>query len=98
MNNLLNNAIKYAPKSERIDVRLGRVRGAKGGAQIEVQDYGPGIPEKDLVMIFQRFYQISADDHRKKLDGLGLGLFITKGIIEQHGGAITARSEVGKGS
>jgi len=98
MNSLLNNAFKYAPESERIDVRLSRTRGAKGMAQIEVQDYGPGISEKDLERIFNRFYQITADDHRKKLTGLGLGLYIAKGIIEQHGGEITARSEVGKGS
>src|SRR5215470_9823689 len=98
MYSLLNNAFKYAPESERIDVRLSRTRGAKGMAQIEVQDYGPGISEKDLERIFNRFYQISADDHRKKLTGLGLGLYIAKGIIEQHGGEITARSEVGKGS
>src|SRR5262249_45779221 len=98
INSLLNNAFKYAPQSDRIDVRLGRPRGVKGMAQIEVQDYGPGIAEKDLDMIFRRFYQISADNYRKKLNGLGLGLFISKGIIEQHGGEITARSEVGKGS
>ena len=98
VNNLLNNAIKHAPRSDRIDVRLGRARAGKGTAQIEVQDYGPGIAKSDLEVIFKRFYQVSADDRQKTLNGLGLGLFIAKGIIEQHGGSITAQSEVGKGS
>jgi two-component system, chemotaxis family, CheB/CheR fusion protein len=98
VNNLLNNAIKHAPGSDQIDVRLGRARAAKGTAQIEVQDYGPGIAKSDLEVIFKRFSQVSADDRRKTLNGLGLGLFIAKGIIEQHGGSITAQSEVGNGS
>jgi two-component system CheB/CheR fusion protein len=98
MNNLLNNAIKHAPQSERIDVRLGRAGSAKGMAQIEVRDYGPGVAKEDLEMIFKRFYQISAADQRKAVNGLGLGLFIARGIIEQHGGSIIVRSEVGKGS
>lgn len=49
-------------------------------------------------MIFKHFYQISDGFQRKTLDGLGLGLFIPRGIIEQHGGSITAQSEVGKSS
>jgi two-component system sensor histidine kinase ResE len=67
-------------------------------AQIEVRDYGPGVAKEDLEMIFKRFYQISAADQRKAVNGLGLGLFIARGIIEQHGGSIIVRSEVGKGS
>jgi signal transduction histidine kinase len=78
-------------------VRLA-TRAAKGMAQIEVQDYGPGIAKEDLETIFKRFYQISATDQHKSVDGLGLGLFIARGIVEQHGGSITAQSEVGKGS
>jgi signal transduction histidine kinase len=97
LNNILINAIKHAPQSEKIDVRLGLRRGAKDMAQIEVQDYGPGIAPDNIGTIFNRFFQVAADKRLAK-GGLGLGLFIAKGIIEQHGGAITARSKVGDGS
>src|SRR5215813_1480420 len=88
LNNLLNNAIKHAPQSPRIDVRLSRANtGGRERAQIEVRDYGPGIAPENLGRIFNRFNQISADGRQP--GGLGLGLYIAKGIIEQHGGAIT---------
>jgi two-component system CheB/CheR fusion protein len=97
LNNLLNNAIKHAPQSDRIDVRLSRANTGGGErAQIEVRDYGPGIAPENLGRIFNRFNQISADGRQPT--GLGLGLYIAKGIIEQHGGAITVRSKPGEGS
>ncbi len=99
MNNLLNNAIKHAPQSDRIDVRLSRVKSDSGPpqARVEVRDYGPGIPPENMETVFNRFYQVSADG-RQPSSGLGLGLFIAKGIIEQHGGAITVESKPGKGA
>jgi len=98
LNNILNNAIKHAPESDRIDLRLSRANtdGAAAHAQIEVRDYGPGIAPENLGRIFNRFNQISADGRQPK--GLGLGLYIAKGIIEQHGGAITVQSKPGEGS
>jgi two-component system phosphate regulon sensor histidine kinase PhoR len=98
LNNLLNNAIKHAPQSDRIDVRLGRANTDSGAAhaQIEVRDYGPGIAPENLGRIFNRFNQVSADGRQPK--GLGLGLYIAKGIIEQHGGAIAVKSKLGEGS
>jgi len=98
LNNLLNNAIKHAPQSDRIDVRLSRANTDSGAAhaQIEVRDYGPGIARENLGRIFNRFNQILADGRQPS--GLGLGLYITKGIIEQHGGAITVQSKLGAGS
>jgi signal transduction histidine kinase len=98
LNNILNNAINHAPQSDRIDVRLSRANtdGGAGHAQIEVRDYGPGIAPENLGRIFNRFNQISADGRQPK--GLGLGLYIAKGIIEQHGGAITVESKPGEGS
>jgi two-component system CheB/CheR fusion protein len=97
LNNLLNNAIKHAPESERIDVRLSRANTGGGEhARIEVRDYGPGIAPENLGRIFNRFNQISADGRQP--DGLGLGLYIAKGIIEQHGGAISVQSKPGAGS
>jgi two-component system CheB/CheR fusion protein len=98
MNNLLNNAIVHAPLSDRIDLRLSRTNTDSGPpqAQVEVRDYGPGIPPEDLKMVFNRFYQISED--RRPRSGLGLGLYITKNIIEQHEGEITVQSKLGDGS
>src|SRR5262245_45963786 len=98
LNNILNNAIKHAPQSDRIDLRLSRANtdGGAAHARIEVRDYGPGIAPENLGRIFNRFNEISADGRQPK--GLGLGLYIAKGIIEQHGGAITVRSKPGEGS
>src|SRR5262249_33646611 len=83
LNNVLNNAIKHATQSDRIDVRLSRANTNNGAAhaQIEVRDYGPGIAPENLGRIFNRFNQISTDGLQPK--GLGLGLYIAKGIIEQ---------------
>jgi len=99
MNNLLNNAIVHAPQSDRIDLRLSRTNTDSGPpkAQVEVRDYGPGIPPEDLKTVFSPFYQIS-DDKRRPRSELGLGLYIAKNIIEQHGGEITVQSKPGDGS
>jgi two-component system CheB/CheR fusion protein len=92
--NLLNNAMTYAPQSKQIDVRLHRV-GQE--AEIQVQDYGKGIPEADLPHLFSRFYQAARGDKRSN-KGLGLGLYIAHEIIEAHSGQMSVASEVGKGS
>jgi signal transduction histidine kinase len=99
VNNLLNNAIIHAPQSDRIDLRLSRTNTDSGPpqAQVEVRDYGPGISPENLKTIFNRFYQIS-DDKRQSRSGLGLGLYIAKNIVEQHGGEITVQSNPGGGS
>jgi two-component system, chemotaxis family, CheB/CheR fusion protein len=99
LNNILHNAIKHAPQSDRIDVRLSRadIDGVAPHAQIEVRDYGPGIAPENLGMVFNRFNQLSVDGGQPS-SGLGLGLYIAKGIIEQHGGAITVQSILGEGS
>jgi len=112
--NLLENAVRYAADSKQIDLRLSRVReGGQPGAekkagkqkqppatdqaQIEVQDYGRGIPPEDLSSLFTRFYQVNRDDRPAK-SGLGLGLFICRQIVEQHGGTVTVSSAIGQGS
>jgi two-component system CheB/CheR fusion protein len=92
--NLLNNAITYAPSSERIDVRL---RLAGNMAEIEVQDYGQGIKPEHMARLFSRFYQV-ADGTQKAGHGLGLGLFISRQIVTGHNGTITARSAPGEGT
>jgi two-component system CheB/CheR fusion protein len=92
--NLLMNAMTHAPQSKQIDVRLRRV---DSEAEIQIQDYGKGIPEADLPHLFSRFYQ-SAQNSRRSKKGLGLGLFITRELVLAHSGQISVVSEVGKGS
>lgn len=91
MVNLVNNAVKYAPDSHEIDIRVSR-RGAF--ARIAVQDYGPGIMPEHLPRIFERYYRSASHN----VSGLGLGLYIISEIIKQHGGEAGAESKPGKGS
>jgi two-component system CheB/CheR fusion protein len=97
VDNILQNAIKYAPNGKKIDVSLRRDGREQEQAVLDVRDYGPGIAAEELPFIFKRFYQ-AASEGRPAESGLGLGLFIAKGIIEQHGGTISVKSTVGKGS
>lgn len=69
--------------------------GAGGQARVEVRDVGPGVPEDHLDRIFEPFVRLDASSGRR---GAGLGLTIARGIVEAHGGTVTARSEPGAGS
>ncbi len=91
--NLLDNAIKYTDRG-RIAVRLG---GTPITAWCEVEDTGPGIPPEAQARVFERFYRVDPARTRER-GGTGLGLSIAKHIVELHGGAITLRSEPGRGS
>ncbi len=97
--NLLANALKYAPESDRVDVRIRRVheQGALEVAELEVQDYGRGIAASDLPHIYTPFYQ-AADRYRPRQSGLGLGLYIVQQIVTAMGGLIEARSSEGRGT
>jgi two-component system sensor histidine kinase VicK len=90
--NLLTNASKYSPLKTVIRVSSERV-----GEHIRlgVEDNGPGIPREQLAGLFERFYRIR---HNSDEPGIGLGLAISKGIIEAHRGQIGVESEVGKGT
>ncbi len=89
--NLLSNAIKFTDEGGTITLRVASV-----GSEVRfsVTDTGAGIPGDHLESIFDRFWQVSQGDRR----GLGLGLFISKCIVEAHGGRIWTESAVGKGS
>jgi signal transduction histidine kinase len=89
--NLLSNAIKFTDEDGTISVRVASV-GSE--ARFSVADTGAGIAGNHLESIFERFWQVSQGDRR----GLGLGLFISKCIVEAHGGRIWTESEIGKGS
>lgn len=84
VSNLLDNAIKYSPDGGHVDVQV-RADGHEL-VRVSVRDHGIGIPKEKRAEIFKRFYQAHANEHRS---GLGLGLFISQQIVEQHGGQIT---------
>ena len=92
--NLLDNAIKYTPAGGSARLALGREGDA---AIIEVSDTGRGIPAEALPHVFERFYRQS-DPGDGRVNGFGLGLAISKWIVEAHGGTIEASSHPGSGS
>jgi signal transduction histidine kinase len=92
--NLVSNALKFTPKGGR--VRLGASR--EGGfVRVSVADTGVGIPREDLHDIFDKYAQARSRATRSE-KGTGLGLYITRQLVELHGGKISVQSEVGKGS
>ncbi len=101
LTNLLNNAIKYAPDGGviRIGGWTSRPSDHDGPARVVifVADQGIGIPQEELGHIFDRFYRVDSS-LRRGTAGAGLGLYLTKAIVEAHGGQIWARSEPGKGA
>jgi len=91
LTNLLSNALKFTPEGGQVVIRACAVPGA---VRITVADSGDGIPPEDVPQLFERFWQGDAGDGR----GAGLGLAISKGIVEAHGGRIWVESRVGEGS
>ncbi len=95
LNNLIGNAIKFTPPQGK--VTLAAQRDGLGWVQVSVADTGPGIPPEQADKIFDEFHQIPQAG-RPKVKGMGLGLTITKKLLEMHGGKIWVQSEPGKGS
>ncbi|WP_423147359.1 PAS domain-containing sensor histidine kinase [Rubrolithibacter danxiaensis] len=91
--NLINNAIKYAPESLEIILRI---KNESNFAVISIQDKGPGVPADKIPLLFDRYYQAQPSGFNNS--GLGLGLYISSDIVKRHGGKIGVDSEVGKGS
>jgi signal transduction histidine kinase len=89
--NLITNSIKFTPPGGSI-----RVRAERDGADVRfcVTDTGAGIPADMLESVFERFWQVGKNDRR----GLGLGLYISKCIVEAHGGRVWVESTIGGGS
>ena len=94
LDNLVENAVKYSPEGGEVQVRVWREGGA---ARLSVTDRGIGIPPGDLPYLFERYHRGTNVDDRR-FSGLGLGLYICRGIAEQHGGRIWATSTLRQGS
>ena len=90
--NLLSNAVKFTPTGGRVDVSA---RLDDGQVEIAVRDTGPGIPAEHLQTIFEEFEQ-STDG--KQAEGTGLGLPLSRKLVELHGGLLWVESEPGRGS
>jgi PAS domain S-box-containing protein len=94
IDNLVSNALKFTPEGGRVEVRASARRGI---ARIEVCDTGMGIPEGEQEQLFERFFR-TARAQDEAIPGVGLGLSITKAIVEAHGGRISVRSVEGRGT
>jgi signal transduction histidine kinase len=93
LTNLINNAIKYAPKSEEIKVHIERT---DQFVKVSVIDEGPGIAPEKVPNIFDRYFR--AENSGYHSSGLGIGLYICSEIIKKHQGEIGVNTELGKGS
>ena len=93
--NLVDNAVKHSPEGDAVSLRS-EVKGGK--VIVHVDDKGPGIPAAELTRIFERFYQLDKARPGGKGRGAGLGLAISREIVQAHGGRISAKSKVGQGS
>jgi signal transduction histidine kinase len=96
LTNLLSNAIKFSDWGAKISITV-ELPSAENYALFKVKDHGRGIPEEHLESVFERFKQVEASDSRKQ-GGTGLGLAICRSIVEQLGGQIWVKSELGQGS
>ena len=90
--NLTSNAAKFSAPDSPIEIEIG-VEG--GWGTVSVRDYGAGISEEERDRVFDRYFR---SDATHSVDGLGLGLYITRQITELHGGRLEVESELGSGS
>jgi PAS domain S-box-containing protein len=94
LSNLVGNALKFTPAGGRVNVR---VEQQGDGVMVSVIDTGSGIPAGQLPYVFDRFYQVSKG-RKGSRHGAGLGLTISRGIVEAHGGTISIESAPGRGT
>jgi signal transduction histidine kinase len=92
--NLVSNAVKYSPEESAVEVC---VQQEQDGVLVQVRDHGKGIPEDQQAQIFETFYR-TPDAEASTKQGLGLGLAISREIVERHEGKIWCESQPGKGS
>ncbi|HSM38765.1 MAG TPA: HAMP domain-containing sensor histidine kinase [Candidatus Limnocylindrales bacterium] len=94
LSNLVGNALKFTPRGGEVVVSLA---GHRSEAIIDVRDSGPGIPEADLPLVFDRFFR-GTNVGEARASGSGLGLAIARSIVEMHGGTISVTSALGEGA
>ncbi len=95
LTNLIGNSIKFTPAGGAITVEAGvKEEGGKNILLVRVIDNGPGIVKEDISRLFNKFQQVGAGN----ISGTGLGLYISKELVELHGGSIRVESAIGKGS
>jgi len=92
--NYLSNAVKFTPEDGRVEVRVSRQENSS--FRLEVEDTGIGIPPDEIAKLFQEFQQLP--NSRKAEQGTGLGLALTRHIVEAQGGTVSVRSQPGRGS
>jgi two-component system phosphate regulon sensor histidine kinase PhoR len=95
--NLMENALKYAASGKRVEISLATAEGTRREACIRVHDYGPGIAPEYLPRLTERFYRVDVADSRAQ-GGTGLGLALVKHILNRHGGRLTIESVLGEGA
>lgn len=92
LNNLISNSLKFTPSGGQVKVEAGT---SGNFAKVSVSDTGIGISPEKQKEVFNKFYQVKPGDHT---EGSGLGLYVTKGIVEAHNGRVELESEEGKGT
>jgi len=94
LSNLISNAVKYSGSHKKLIIRL-----FQSGSEIfiEIEDFGIGIAQEKLELIFEKFYRINSDEN-ETISGTGLGLTVAKAIIEEQQGKLLVESTLGKGS
>jgi two-component system, OmpR family, sensor histidine kinase KdpD len=92
LTNLLENAVKYAPAGLPVEVRVQR---AADALRVAVADRGPGIPADRRTAVFDKFYRL---DRGASIQGSGLGLAVSKGLVEGHGGRLWIEETPGGGA
>lgn len=97
INNIIGNSVKYMDKKKEKGIIDIRILDQVDSIQVEIEDNGKGIAQKDLVNIFERFYRTDSS-RNSSTGGSGIGLSIVKKIIEDHGGYIWATSKEGEGT
>jgi two-component system OmpR family sensor kinase len=92
--NLVRNGLVHTPPRTKLEISVGR---DDGDVRLEVRDHGAGLPDADPQAIFERFWRAEAGRERGK-DGAGLGLAIVAGIVDAHGGSVSAGNADGGGA
>ena len=95
MVNLISNALTYTPAGGTITIVYNSA--GESSKEIIVEDSGIGVPKEELPNLFERFYRVDKS-RSKKTGGMGIGLSITKAIVEKHGGRIYAENREGGGT